>query len=466
MSSAITVDDLNKFFTDKVAAIRAGTADAPDPLFTATRSGVSLSSFSVIPVSDVVTGIMKLPDKSSAADPLPVPVLKQVATDIAPFLTELFNRSLAVGHFPLVFKEAFVTPVLKKPGLDTAEASSYRPISNLPVISKLLERLVTKQLTDFLQSADLLPSLQSGFRPGHSTETAALRVFSDILEAVDSGDVAALVLLDLSAAFDTVDHAILCRRLQVSYGLGGPVLDWFRSYLHGRSQYVRRGTLRSPRTWLTCGVPQGSVLGPILFILYTADLVSLVEQHGFHPHLYANYTQVYGSCRPSTVADFQVRLSACVDDIAAWMLANRLHLKIPARLTCSGERLLVVVISCPLQLSGSGLTSSSCRPQSEISKSTLTPTSACDATSRKKLTIASPIYANCAVSDGQFQRQYTTRSSSLSFCHGSTTAMLCWWAYQPTCTTVCRQCSTLLRDPSPAYDALTTTPTHLPVSTG
>ena len=170
-------------------------------------------------------------------------------------------------------------PVLKKPGLDTTEASLYRTISNLPVISKLLERLVTRQLTDFLQSANLLPSLQSGFRPGHSTETAALQVFSDILEAVDSGDVAALVLLDLSAAFDTVDHAILCRRLQVSYGLGGSVLDWLRSYLHGRSQYVRRGTLRSPRTWLTCGVSQGSVLGPILFILYTADYTVSRKMH-------------------------------------------------------------------------------------------------------------------------------------------------------------------------------------------
>jgi len=102
-----------------------------------------------------------------------------------------------------------------------------------------------------------MPLLQSGFRPGHSTETAALRVLSDILEAVDDGDVAALVLLDLSAAFDTVDHAILCRRLQVSYGLGGPVLEWFQSYLHGRSQYVRRGIFTSPQTWLTCGVPQG-----------------------------------------------------------------------------------------------------------------------------------------------------------------------------------------------------------------
>ena len=157
VSSAITVDDLNKFFTDKVAAIRAGTADAPDPLFTATRSGVSLSSFSVIPVSDVVTGIMKLPDKSSAADPLPVPVLKQVATDIAPFLTELFNRSLAVGHFPLVFKEAFVTPVLKKHCLGTAKASSYSQISNLPVISKLLERFVTKQLITVSRFAAVAP---------------------------------------------------------------------------------------------------------------------------------------------------------------------------------------------------------------------------------------------------------------------------------------------------------------------
>jgi len=139
---------------------------------------------------------------------------------------------------------------------------------------------------------------------------------------------------------------------------------------------------------------------------------------------------------------------------------------IPARLTCSGARLLVVVISCPLNLSGSGLTSSSRRPQSEISESTLTPTSACDATFRKQLPNASPFYANCVVSNDQFQRQYTTRSSSLSSCHGSTMAMLCWWAYQPTCTTVCSLCSTLLRDPSPVYDAATISPTHLPVSTG
>ena len=115
--------------------------------------------------------------------------------------------------------------MIKESGLNAAEVGSYRPISNLSVISKLLERLVAKQLTDYLNTADLLPWFQSGFRTGHSTETAILRVLSDILAAVDGGNVAALVLLDLSAAFDTVDHDILCRRLQMSFSLSGAVLS-------------------------------------------------------------------------------------------------------------------------------------------------------------------------------------------------------------------------------------------------
>ena len=134
-------------------------------------------------------------------------------------------------HFPAVFKEAFITPVMKKPGLDAADTSSYRPISNLPVLSKLLERLVVYQLMGYLSSADLLPSLQCGFRQGHSTETAVLRVLSDILQAVDRGDTSALILLDLPAAFDTVDHAILLQWLQTSFGIDDSAHRWFQSYL-------------------------------------------------------------------------------------------------------------------------------------------------------------------------------------------------------------------------------------------
>jgi len=113
--------------------------------------------------TDVITAISRLPDKSSAADPLPVTVMKVDAAELAPFLTELFNRSMSAGHFPATFKEAFITPAIKKPGLDAMDAQSYRPISNLTVVSKLLERIVAQQLKSYLQSFDLLPSLSPVF---------------------------------------------------------------------------------------------------------------------------------------------------------------------------------------------------------------------------------------------------------------------------------------------------------------
>ena len=203
--------------------------------------------------------------------------------------------------------------------------SSYRPISNLSVLSKLLERLVVRQLMEYLSSADLLPPLQSGFRQGHSTETAVLRVLSDILQAVDRGEVAALVLLDLSAAFDTVDHSILLQRLQLTFGINNAAHRWFQSYLSFRKQYVRRGPNKSSVTYLVCGVPQGSVLGPILFVLYTVDLLSVIDSYGLSPHMYADDTQVYGSCQPTAVTAFMSHISECVEATTSWMRSNRLQ---------------------------------------------------------------------------------------------------------------------------------------------
>jgi hypothetical protein len=245
---------------------------------------------------------------------------------VAPFLVELFNQSLALGVVPSDFKSAYITPLLKKADLDPTDAKSYRPISNLPVLSKLLERLVARQLLDYLTTSKLLPRLQSAYRARHSTETAILRVLADILRAVDSGDLALLTLLDLSAAFDTVDHATLLRRLEVSYGISGTVHNWFKSYLDGRRQYVRCGSTNSTTTTVLFGVPQGSVLGPILFLLYTADLLELVETHGFRPHLYADDTQILGTCRPGDTAQLRSRVSACVGDVGLWMCSNRLQL--------------------------------------------------------------------------------------------------------------------------------------------
>ena len=323
---AVAADVLHRFFDDKVAGVRAATADAAPPTFAAVPLGCSLTAFRPLTVADVIAGVRALPDKQCASDPLPTHMLKDNVDVLAPFLVDLFNRSMALGVVPAVFKAAYITPLLKKADLDPTDAKSYRPISNLSVLSKLLERLVARQLLDYLTASRLLPDLQSAYRAYHSTETAVLKVLADILRAVDTGDLALLTLLDLSAAFDTVDHDTLLRRLSVSYGLDGGVHRWFRSYLSGRTQFIRSGLSRSALAAVLFGVPQGSVLGPILFILYTADLLRLIESHGLHPHLYADDTQISGSCRPDSTAQLQARVSACVRDVAAWMRSNRLQL--------------------------------------------------------------------------------------------------------------------------------------------
>ena len=173
-------------------------------------------------------------------DPLPTWLLKKSVDVLAPILCWLFCWSLEHGVVPLSMKSACITPILKKADLDSSDPKSYRPISNLSVLSKLLERLVSKQLVAYLFENDLLQDLQSAYRSNHSTETAVLKVLSDILLALDSGKLALLSLLDLSAAFDIVDHDTLLQRLQMSYGLGGNIIARFTSYLTGRSHYTVR----------------------------------------------------------------------------------------------------------------------------------------------------------------------------------------------------------------------------------
>ena len=133
-------------------------------------------------------------------------------------------------------------------------------------------------------------------------------------------------MLDLSAAFDCVDHRILSERLRQSYGIRDRALDWFVSYLSGRSQQVRFNGQTSASVFLTCGVPQGSVLGPILFLLYTADAIAIIRKHGLHAHAYADDLQLYDHSEPGSAALLIPRLSACVMEIEQWMSSNRLRL--------------------------------------------------------------------------------------------------------------------------------------------
>jgi hypothetical protein len=194
---------------------------------------------------------------------------------ILPTLTIVVNHSLLTGEFPLIFKTAIVKPLLKKTSLDSEDLKNYRPISNLSFMSKVLEKVVLFQILQHINCNELLSDFQSAYRPHHSTETALLKVTNDLLSAMDDGKISVLVLLDLSVAFDTIDHEILLHRLHNVFGFGNTVLSWFQSYLENRTQTVVVHGKHSTRASLRYGVPQGSVLGPILlFFTHSLDQMS------------------------------------------------------------------------------------------------------------------------------------------------------------------------------------------------
>ena len=258
--------------------------------------------------------------------PVPSPVLRFTASELLPFLTHLINTSLVSGCFPSAFKTARVSPILKKPSLDPSEVKNYRPVSLLSFLSKTLERAIFNQLSSYLHLNNLLDPHQSGFKVGHSTETALLAV-SESLHAASANSLSSvLILLDLSAAFDTVDHQILLSTLKVM-GVSGSALFLFTSYLTGRSYQVTwRGSMSEPHS-LTAGVPQGSVLGPLLFSLYTTSLGSVISTHDFSYHCYADDTQLVLSFPPSD-SQVEARIAACLTDISEWMATHHLKLNL------------------------------------------------------------------------------------------------------------------------------------------
>ena len=159
---------------------------------------------------------------------------------LLPLITAIINASLASSVVPLCLKQAYVRPLLKKPGLDREQHKNYRPVSNLPFVSKLLGKNVAKCLDDHLKDNALQDIYQSAYRPYHSTETALIKVQSDIAEALDQGSTAVLIMLDLSAAFDTIDHEILVSRFEQSFGITSKALDWVKSYLTDSSDCCDR----------------------------------------------------------------------------------------------------------------------------------------------------------------------------------------------------------------------------------
>ena len=324
-------DQFLSFFHNKIDNIRTGLCamvdeplvEIPDQSF----NGVPLNCFSSVTLQEIRHIILKAPSKSCELDPLPSWLLKECVDELSPIVTSIVNASLNHAIVPLSLKTALIRPLLKKSGLDKEVLKNYRPVSNLSFISKVLEKVVAKRLDDHMLDNNLYSSVQSAYRERHSTETALLKVQSDILTALDSGSGAVLLMLDLSAAFDTIDHGILLSRLNSLYGISGDALDWFKSYLSNRVQRVIIGDTVSECKSLNFGVPQGSVLGPKIYCMYTKPISDIIAGHGLSHHCYADDTQLYIAIEHSANLHSELlRMERCVADIRNWMRHNMLKL--------------------------------------------------------------------------------------------------------------------------------------------
>ena len=235
--------------------------------------------------------VLSAPCNSSDLDPLPTGLGKDCIDVLVTPIVSIVNLSLSAGCFPTHSKSSLVSPLLKKRTLNRDDMKNYRPVSNLSFLSKILEKVVASRLNSHTNSSHTLDDYQCAYRKFHSTETALLKIHNDILSSMDDGRVTALTLLDLSAAFDTIDHTILLRRLGNWFGVSGKALNWFESYLTGRSQRIKIGNCLSSRSDFSFGVPQGQFL--VLCSLLSIPLHLVAWSPGFHQATLLQHWMVY-----------------------------------------------------------------------------------------------------------------------------------------------------------------------------
>ena len=275
-------------------------------------------------------------------DQIPSSLLQFISHGILPSLTSLINSSLTSGIVPAPFKTATVKPLQKTPALDSADIRNYRPVSLLSFLSKWLECAVYNQLSSYLSENYILDPNQSCFRTGYSTEMAVLTMTSLLGAARALSNSSVLILLDLSSALDTVNHQILLSTL-AELGIADSALTWFTSYLRNCTfQVTWNGSFSKP-CLLGMAMPQGSVLEPLLFSLYTRSLGSFITSHEFSYHCYADNTQLFLSFLPSSSNNHvEMHISECFGDIFTWTAVH--HLKLILSKT---ELLFITGKDCP-----------------------------------------------------------------------------------------------------------------------
>lgn len=280
--------------------------------------------FSCVTPADVLSCCLSVKSNAVGYDLLHPKFIKLLLPKLLCQITHIFNTILTTSHFPSCWKYAKIIPIPKS-------RSEYRPIAILPYLSKVFERILQQQMTSYLNDHCLLTENQSGFRPKHSCVTALLNVSDDIRFNIDNGDTTFLVLLDHSKAFDCVNHRILCSKLAVNFNFTATATSLLASYLSNRTQSVTVENTTSNPLFVPTGVPQGSILGPLLFSLYINDLPSQLSHCNIH--IYADDVQIYISSKNDLIYECSVKLNEDLNKVSAWAASNGLYLN-PKKSKC------------------------------------------------------------------------------------------------------------------------------------
>ena len=311
-----------EYFKDKINTICNRLSCTFDPLYNAPQILPCTSTLThfTVPTNTAIYNYIVTARCSSPHDPIPLYLIKKLASTLTFTYKNIIDDSLLTGTIPNLLKNAIITPIIKKTNLDSSEFSNYRPISQLPLLTKILEKTVYTQLSHYLTENMLLDIRQNAFRKLHSTETTVLSLFDDLYNSLDTGQPIQLILLDLSSAFDTLRHDILLERLR-NIGIQDVTMEWFSNFIKDRNYSIKIRNNYSKSYTIDHGVPQGSILSPILFSIYLIPLQTIMKRYpSITYNLYADDIELHATITNST------QLQDCLNELQNWLTNNNLLL--------------------------------------------------------------------------------------------------------------------------------------------